>query len=170
MSRPAIIAIIAFVLAFALLATASTASTASDASARAGEVSYGKGVELAETTSIDKILADPDAYVGKAVRIEGKVLDVCPMAGCWMELAGQGEGKMLKVKVDDGVIVFPVTAKGKAAVVEGVVEAIPMTRERYVDWLSHIADETGREFDPKTIGDGPFRVIQIQGTGAKIAE
>lgn len=151
----------AFVLTCALLAAAS---------AHAGEVSYGKGVQLAETTSIDKILADPDAYVGKTVRIEGKVLDVCPMAGCWMELAGESEGKMLKIKVDDGVIVFPVTAKGKSAVAEGVVEAIPMTRERYVDWLSHIADETGREFDPESVGEGPFRVIQIQGTGARIAE
>lgn len=150
-----------FVLTLSLLAAGS---------AVAGEVSYGKGVQLAESTSIDKILADPDAYVGKTVRIEGKVLDVCPMAGCWMELAGSAEGKMLKVKVDDGVIVFPVTAKGKSAVAEGVVEAIPMTREKYVDWLTHIADETGREFDPKSVGEGPFRVIQIQGTGAKIAE
>ena len=93
---------------------------------RAGE-SYGSGVKVAEATPISKILADPDAYVGKTVRIEGKVLDVCPMKGCWMELAGEDGKESLKVKVDDGVMVFPVTSKGKLAVAEGTVEAIPMT-------------------------------------------
>lgn len=129
---------------------------------------YGEGVNLAETTSVAKILANPDAYVGKKVRIEGKVLDVCPMKGCWMELT-EGDGtSSLRVKVDDDVIVFPVTAKGKLAVAEGTVEAIPMTRESYVAWLEHLAEERGQKLDPATVGDGPFRVIQIRGSGAKI--
>lgn len=130
--------------------------------------SYGAGVNLTETTSVAKIMADPDAYVGKTVRIEGKVLDVCPMKGCWMELAEGDGSSSLRVKVDDDVIVFPVTAKGKLAVAEGTVEAIPMTRESYVAWLEHLAEERGQKLDPATVGDGPFRVIQIRGTGAKI--
>jgi Domain of unknown function (DUF4920) len=138
--------------------------------ALAAEKSYGKGVTLAETASVAKILADPDSYVGKTVRIEGTVVDVCPMAGCWMELEeGDGASK-LRVKVDDGVIVFPVTAKGKLAVAEGVVEAIPMTREKYLAWLEHLAEERGQKFDSSTVGEGPFRVVQIRGTGARIAE
>ncbi|HYO14052.1 MAG TPA: DUF4920 domain-containing protein [Thermoanaerobaculia bacterium] len=136
----------------------------------AAEKDYGKGVTLTEPTSVAKILADPDAWVGKTVRIEGKVMDVCPMAGCWMELEeGDGAAK-LRVKVDDGVIVFPVTAKGKLAVAEGVVESIPMTREKYVAWLQHLAEERGQTFDPSTVGEGPFRIVQVKGTGARIAE
>jgi Domain of unknown function (DUF4920) len=131
---------------------------------------YGAGVSLAETTSIAKILADPDAWVGKKVRVEGKVVDVCPMKGCWMELEeGTGPAK-LRVKVDDGVIVFPVTARGKLAVAEGTVEAIPMTRERYVAWLEHLAEERGEKFDASRVGEGPFRIFQIRGSGARIAE
>lgn len=140
--------------------------------AGAGEgKSYGKGVTLTETTPVAKILADPDAYVGKPVRVEGKVKDVCTMAGCWMELvAGEGTD-MIRVKVHDGVIVFPVTARGKTAIAEGVVEAIPMTKEKYVDYLEHIAHEQGKDFDPATVtGEGPFRIVQIQGTGARIPE
>ncbi len=125
---------------------------------------------LPETTSLAKILADPDAYVGKKVRIEGRVADVCPMKGCWMELSEEKGGSKLRVKVDDGVIVFPVTAKGKLAVAEGVVEAIPMTRERYVAWLEHLAEERGQKLDPATVGSGPYRILQIRGTGARIAE
>lgn len=133
-----------------------------------GAETYGAGVTVPESTSIAKILADPDAYVGKTVRIEGKVLDVCPMKGCWMELAQEGDGPSLKVKVDDGVMVFPVTAKGKLAVAEGVLEAIPMTRESYIGWMEHLAEESGKKFDAATVGDGPFRILQLKGTGARI--
>jgi hypothetical protein len=137
------------------------------AGVQAGE-SYGSGVKVAEATPISKILADPDAYVGKTVRIEGKVLDVCPMKGCWMELSGEDGKESLKVKVDDGVIVFPVTSKGKLAVAEGTVEAIPMTKEQYVGWLEHLAEERGETFDAASVGDGPFRILQLKGTGARI--
>jgi uncharacterized protein DUF4920 len=138
----------------------------------AEEVLVGKGVQVAETTSMAKILADPDAYVGKTVRIEGRVLDVCPMKGCWMELeeSGQDGNGRLRVKVEDGVLVFPVTAKGKLAVAEGKVEAIPMTREQYVGWLAHLAEERGEAFDAAKVGEGPFRILQLQGTGARIGE
>lgn len=137
------------------------------ATAWAGDT-YGSGVNVPEATPIAKILADPDAYVGKTVRIEGKVLDVCPMKGCWMELAGEDGKQSLKVKVDDGVIVFPVTSKGKLAVAEGTVEAIPMTKEKYVAWLEHLAEERGETFDAASVGDGPFRILQLKGTGARI--
>jgi Domain of unknown function (DUF4920) len=137
---------------------------------QAGDKTYGAGVKTAETTSMAKILADPDAWVGKKVRIEGKVVDVCPMKGCWMELEEANGGAKMKVKVDDGVIVFPVDAKGKLAVAEGVVESIPMTRERYVAWLEHLAEEKGEKLDPATVGDGPYRIFQIKGAGAEIAE
>lgn len=140
-------------LAFSVLAQAET---------------YGSGVKVAEATPISKILADPDAYVGKTVRIEGKVLDVCPMKGCWMELAGEDGKESLKVRVEDGVIVFPVDSKGKLAVAEGTVEAIPMTKEQYVGWLEHLAEERGEKFDAASIGEGPFRILQLKGTGARI--
>lgn len=132
---------------------------------------YGAGVKIAEATPVSKILADPDAYVGKTVRIEGKVVDVCPMKGCWMELEEQGAGAArLRVKVDDGVIVFPVTAKGKVAVAEGTLEAIPMDREKYVAWLEHLAEERGQKFDASNVGQGPFRIFQLRGAGARIEE
>jgi uncharacterized protein DUF4920 len=145
-----------------------TAFLALAAGLQAAETTYGAGVALTETTSVAKILADPDAYVGKRVRIEGQVVDVCPMKGCWMELEEKDGGARLRVKVDDGVIVFPVDSKGKLAVAEGTVESLPMGRDRYVAWLQHLAEEKGQKFDPATVGKGPFRVVQIRGLGARI--
>lgn len=129
---------------------------------------FGSGVSLEEVTPIHAILADPDAYLGTTVRIEGGVLDVCPTKGCWIELGDQNN--RIQVKVEDDVIVFPADAKGRIAAAQGEVEAIEMSREQYVAWLSHLARERAEEFDEDSadFGDGPFRLIRIRGTGARI--
>ncbi len=133
--------------------------------------SLGKGVTIAEPTPVAAILDQPDTYVGRAVRIEGTVKDVCEMAGCWLELeAGNPEvaGRTLRVKVNDGEIVFPKTSRGQRAVAEGVVEAKEVSRDAYESHLRHIADEQGRDFDPSSVGDGPYRLLQVKGTGAEV--
>lgn len=131
---------------------------------------YGAGVALAETTSIEAIVADPETWAGKRVRVEGKVAAVCPMRGCWMELAAGEAGPVVRIKVDDGVIVFPADAAGRPAVAEGVVRVVDLSREDYLGWLAHLAEERGQEFDPEAagVGDGPFKLIQIHATGAEI--
>jgi hypothetical protein len=135
--------------------------------ASAGET-YGEGVQLETSTSIAELLADPAAFDGETVRVEGFVQDVCPRKGCWMTLAAGPEGDALRIKVEDDVIVFPQDAKGRKAVAEGVVEVHEQSREEYVAWQSHLAEEKGETFDVESVGDGPFLSVQIRGTGARI--
>ena len=129
---------------------------------------YGESMRLDEVTPIADILADPDTYIGTHVRVEGQVLDVCPRRGCWIDV-GSDEAS-IRIKVEDDVIVFPATAKGKVAAAEGVVEAVDMTREEYVGWLTHLAEERGETFDAAQadIGSGPYRLVRIRGAGASI--
>jgi hypothetical protein len=136
---------------------------------RAAETVYGAGVRLDETVKISALLAQPEAYLGKRVRVEGTITEVCGMKGCWMELAEGSEAK-IRVKVEDDVIAFPVSARGKIGIAEGVLEAIPMTREKYVEWQRHLAEERGQTFDAAAVGDGPFQVLQVRGAGAKILD
>jgi len=89
------------------------------------------------------------------------------MKGCWMELESR-DAQHLRVKVDDGVIVFPPAAEGRWAVAQGTVELMEMTREQYTGWLRHLAEEQGRDFDEATVGEGPYRLVQIRGEGAEI--
>lgn len=128
----------------------------------------GEGVTLEEATPIHKILGDPDAYIGETIRIEGGVLDVCPMKGCWIEVGDDEQS--LRVKVEDDVIVFPSDSKGRLVAAQGTVEAVDMDRDSYLGWLAHLAEERGEEFDEATadIGDGPYRIIRLRGTGAEI--
>lgn len=128
---------------------------------------YGKEISLTEKTSISKILSAPEEYVGKTVLVEGEILEVCQMAGCWMELKSDAENQKIKIKVKDGDIVFPVEAKGKSAVVEGTVYKIDLTKEEAIEYYEHVAAEQGTEFDPATV-TGPITFYQIKGLGAEI--
>ena len=88
---------------------------------------YGKPLTGTDTVKISALMADPDKYVGQTVRVEGIITGVCEKRGCWMTLASDREFEDLRIKVDDGVIVFPLDAKGKRAVAEGRADALPET-------------------------------------------
>jgi hypothetical protein len=136
---------------------------------QAEETSYGAGLTVRQSIPLSLLLANPDRYLGQKVRVEGTVTEVCQMKGCWMEIEESPKAK-IRIKVDDGVIVFPPSAKGKPAIAEGVLEAVPMTRESYVAWRRHEAEERGQAFDAATVGDGPFQILQLRGTGARIMD
>ncbi len=128
---------------------------------------YGKDLTLKETVKISALMDNMPQFVGKAVLVEGKIVDVCAKRGCWMELASDKEFQKIKIKVEDGEIIFPVTAKGKTATVEGVVEAIELSKEQALKYYQHQAEEKGTAFDSTSV-TGPVTVYQIKGIGAII--
>jgi hypothetical protein len=128
---------------------------------------YGKDLTIKDTTKISAIYEHPDAFNGKRVKVRGAVVAVCEMKGCWIALASDKEFQQIRFKVDDGVIVFPLDAKGLTAMVEGVVT---VTVESEQDQLEHgkkMAEETKKPFDPKTV-KGPKTTILIKGEAAEI--
>ncbi len=135
--------------------------------AQTDEGKYGSEITLVERTNISDILSSPKDYLDKNVLIEGDILDVCKMMGCWMELESDVEGEKIKVKVKDGDIIFPVEAKGQTALVEGTVYKIELTKEEAIEYLEHIAIEQDQEFDPSTV-TGPMIIYQVKGLGAEI--
>lgn len=91
---------------------------------------FGKAFTLKETTKISTILDKPADHLNKAVKVEGTIVGVCANKGCWMDLASDKEFQKLRIKVNDGDMVFPMTAKGKQAVVEGTLYKIELTKEQ----------------------------------------
>lgn len=144
--------------------TKAAAPAASPTAAPTGQT-FGAGVTLTETASIDAIVADPVSYKGKTVRVEGMVLDVCPKRGCWMELAGKEPGHKLKFKVTDGEMVFPMDAKGKIAVAQGEVAVHELTLEQSKEYAEEQAKEYGKPYDPASITK-PTQIVRLDGTGA----
>lgn len=146
--------------------TANAPAAAGPALALPG-TTYGAGVTLAETTPVSALAQQPDAWVGKRVRVEGTITEVCKMAGCWFNLAADA-GQSLKFKVTDGVMVFPQSAVGKRVVAEGIVRKINLDLEQTKRALAHEAEEQGKVFDPATVTE-PMAVVRLDGLGAVIA-
>lgn len=129
---------------------------------------YGKGVTMEKATLISQILDNPDKYVGKEVRVNGLIVEVCSRRGCWIELASDRPFEKMRIKVADGVIVFPMSARGLNASVQGTVEAIKMTEEEALWFRRHQAEEKGVSFDPSTV-KGPETIYQIRASGAEVS-
>ena len=156
------------VLMLIILVLAISFSFADDVLKKDGKI-LGKGITLTKITKVSDILADPENYIGKAVLVEGQIVDVCKKRGCWMELASDKEFETIKIKVKDGEIVFPLDSRGKRALAEGKVEKIEMTMEQTINYMKHHAEEEGKEFDPKSVKEA-LVIYRIRGIGAKILD
>ena len=132
----------------------------------AADLQLGKPLTLDKPVTLATLLSSADSLTGKTVQVSGKVTEVCEAMGCWMSLT-DADGHLLRIKVDDGVIVFPKTAIGKNAVAEGKLEKFELTREQVIAEAKHEAEEQHRKFDASKIKSGKT-VYQIAGTGAII--
>jgi len=130
---------------------------------------YGEKLTLTDVTKISEILAAPEQFVGKKVLVKGMVIDVCAKRGCWMYLASDKPFEKIQIKVLDGVIVFPMSARGKEALVEGEIEALNYSKEDTIAWLQHMAEEKGESFDPASVTSG-MTAYRIKALGAEITE
>ncbi|WP_428268162.1 DUF4920 domain-containing protein [Haliangium sp.] len=130
---------------------------------------YGDGVTETEAVPMATLLDDPAAYAGKTVRVEGTVTDVCPKRGCWFEMAGEQPGQKLRFKVQDGVMVFPMDAKGKHAVAQGVVHLQELSLEQTREYLAYQAKEYGKDVDPESVTE-PMTIVRLDGTGALLRD
>ena len=60
----------------------------------AAELKLGKPLTIKEPVSIEKIYAEPDKFLDKKVAVKGRIVEVCQMMGCWMNLVDPSSGKM----------------------------------------------------------------------------
>lgn len=123
---------------------------------------FGKEITLTNITKISDILDKPDIYKGKKVLIEGTIVDVCKKRGCWVDVSGDKEFQKMRVKVIDGVIVFPVSSVGKKIKVEGQVEKIVVDNHDH-DGKQHDEGDSSCNHSKETY-------YRLKGLGAVIAD
>ena len=154
-----ILGLVAIAMVFAL-----TSNTALARSAK----TYGEALSSGKVVAIEHILDHPDEFLGKTIKVEGLINGVCEKRGCWMTLASKtADFKEIRIKVEDGVMVFPVEAKGKTAVAEGKFIKVEMSLEQTIAYKKHHAEEHGEDFDPASVTE-PMVYFQIDGIGAEI--
>ena len=78
---------------------------------------------------VEQLLVQPASYLDKVVTISGTVDSVCSKQGCWMKFSADSDKGPFRIKVRDGEMVFPLSAKGKTAYASGTVRLWPQGEE-----------------------------------------
>jgi hypothetical protein len=130
---------------------------------------YGERPTLTDTTRVSAILDSPQVWLGKRVLVAGTAVEVCEERGCWLQLSSDREHQTIKVKVEDGVIIFPMSARGHRAVVEGVVEMVALAADAARAQARKHAGEMGLPFDSTAVYEATT-TYQLRGTGAFIED
>lgn len=131
----------------------------------AGGRTYGQPLALKAEAKVADILANPDAYAGQKVRVRGIVTEVCEERGCWIKIGA--DRKEILFKVEDGVISFPMSAKGSTVVAEGTVSKRVLSVEQQKALCDKEAKALSKPADYGKI-TGPKVIVRIEGLGAEI--
>jgi len=135
--------------------------------ALAGEKKFGKGISAPDTVKVSDLMAAPEAYVGETIRVQGMAVAVCAHRGCWVNLASDVEGETVRVKVQDGEIVFPPELVGDVVIAEGMWTSNQLDLETTKKVCAHRAEEAGEKFDPESVTEC-MTLYQLSGTGAVV--
>ena len=132
--------------------------------------SYGKRITLQTKNQIGKLLDTPEVYLGQDVLVSGEITEVCPKRGCWIDVKDLDTDSNIRIKVTDGKIVFPLSAKGKYVDIQGKFTKLEFTIEQAKNWKIHLAKEKGIIMNPEDIEITPEDLIEyrINGAGANI--
>jgi hypothetical protein len=131
---------------FALVLALSSLSSLSFASQ-----SFGPKFDTSQSVTVQQVLAKPTEFLAKPFTVQGKIDAVCQKKGCWMQFETAADQPTFRLKVQDGDMVFPVSAKGKNAYAHGSLKAKPMSLEQTKTYLKHRAEEQGEAFDPAAV-------------------
>ena len=84
-----------------------------------GWIGYGESISDQDAIAASKVLSSPDEYLGKTVKVEGEVSEVCKSMGCWLTF--QHEGQELTVNMKDHAFSVDKGSKGYWCEAEGEV-------------------------------------------------
>ena len=131
---------------------------------------YGDKILLQEHSSFEDLMNYPNQYLDKDVLISGKIVEVCPMRGCWINVKDNNSDIIIRVKVTDGMIVFPLSSKGKQVDAQGKFLKLNFTEEQAKNWKIHLAEEQGVILNPDDVILEPSDLVEyrIVGKGAQI--
>ena len=131
---------------------------------------YGDDFNYDSIQSISSLIDNPNQFLDKQIVTEGKIVDVCPMKGCWIEIKDSHSGQIIRVKVQDDVIIFPEDLKEKKVIVNGVFTKIEFTENQAIKWKIHLAEEKGLKLEESdvTLDSSDLIEYRIKGLGAKI--
>lgn len=143
----------------ALIALASCSPKATDA------VSVGAPITAKNAIAYDKLPARMEGKDSLAIKITGKVNEVCQKKGCWMTIVPDKPGQPeMRVTFKDYAFFMPKDISGKRVILDGYayVDVTP------VDVLRHYAEDAGKSKDEIMKITEPKRELAYEAKGVLI--
>ncbi|NRA71581.1 MAG: DUF4920 domain-containing protein [Gammaproteobacteria bacterium] len=129
-------------------------------------ITLGDKVDHSLLTPLKEVLEQPQKYVKQSITVVGKVTTVCQKRGCWADITADN-GKELRLKVRDGDIVIPMSARGRTAYATGMLVALSLSKDQATLYLEHMAQDAGQDFDRSTVTSG-MTIYQLRPTAIEI--
>ena len=123
---------------------------------------YGNQISLIDSQKIKTMIDNADQYLNTDVLISGLILEVCPMRGCWINVKDNDSESVIRVKVTDGEIIFPLSSKGKQVNVQGIFTKLEFTEEQAKMWKIHLAEEQGIKLTENDVVINPTDLIEYR--------
>jgi hypothetical protein len=130
---------------------------------------FGEKVQPEILTPVSTIMASPEQYLDKQITIEGTIVAVCEHRGCWMTIASDERFQTLRIKVKDGEMVFPLSARGHKALATGELQALNYDLAQTREIKAYYAKEAGEKFDPAIVTE-PMTMYQMMPVGVSILD
>lgn len=127
---------------------------------------YGEAFPDEGAMPVQAVVAEREQYIGKNVKVEGTVAEVCQMAGCWLTLqTGDGNNvRILVARKENGDYAFtvPKDISGRRVVVQGTLD-----EETLLEGTQrHLAEDAGVEVDEASLE--PKTELQLTAQGVLI--
>lgn len=124
-----------------------------------------RGAPLGDSqkASLAKVLAAPEKYAGKMVRVEGLIVRSCKMEGCWAELAPNKDSKSVRVKMKDHAFFIPLESAGSFARAEGTFMVKTLSKSE----VDHMIADDGAKFDDRK-PDGSVTEVSFEAAGIEL--
>ena len=131
---------------------------------------YGNHPSKGIIYDVDELLLSASESLGKKLLVNGIITEVCPMRGCWLQIKDYNSDSVIRIKVTDGEIVFPLSAKGKNVIAEGIFTKLELSEKQAKNWKHHLALEKGIELDTSSIilSASDFYEYRLNSNSAKI--
>jgi len=127
---------------------------------------FGAGVKAGDAlVTLEAVMQNPAAYVGKPVRLAAPITGVCQSKGCWMNLGkplANGNPPVF-VKFKDYGFFVPKDASGRQAVVEGELSF----KQETVAETKHYLEDAGKTEEAKKVTEGR-KVLRFMASGVAI--
>lgn len=133
------------------------------------EIRLGEEIKIKENTAISAILNNPEKFIDKKVRIEGKIVSVDKKGGHWVTVKGEKDEQKMTVLLKGHRFHFPDTVVGSFAIFEGTVYKIELTKQQVIKWKKRLAEKNNQKFDPSTVKEG-VTLYRLDPSGCIIKE